>query len=467
MGRVPGGSGVSQTAKFAIVMLSSGLLLGCVAATNLEPLAPTTVEEVRPPGSSLPTSGSDRQILVTIDNEPQLDLRRAGSTIRGYFSPGGYRASAAARQIAEQLSREYGLARRDAWPIRALQVHCVVYEVPEGVSRDAVIANLAHDPRVESVQRMQSFKVLDSQRYNDPYSELQHNIGTLSVSGAHRWARGRGVRVGIVDTGVDLRHRELGGKVVATADFVARDRRAFLTDRHGTAVAGVIAASVNNRLGIVGVAPDAALIAAKACWYEPGDRLQTAAVCSSFTLARGLAFALERDIDVLNLSLSGPRDPLLERLVAAAISAGVVVVAAQPDGERAMAFPAGVDGVIAVLAAEVDSEAQGSDGSLYAPGQEILTLTPEDRYDYFSGSSVAAAHVSGIAALIREIRPQMTHETVRGLLVRTSAQVSSTAGASRLVVNACAALADLVGGSECPTAIAAAVTAGSDGLLAR
>jgi hypothetical protein len=121
---------------------------------------------------------------------------------------------------------------------------------------------------------------------------------TLSVSGAHRWASGRGVRVGIIDTGVDLRHRELGGKVVATADFVARDRRTFLTDRHGTAVAGVIAASVNNHLGIVGVAPDAALVAAKACWYEPGDRLQITAVCSSFTLARALAFALERDVDV-------------------------------------------------------------------------------------------------------------------------------------------------------------------------
>lgn len=449
---------MSQSVKLAILMLSSGLLLGCVTATDFGPVAPTTVGHVPAPGSRLPASGSDRQILVTIDNEPQLDLRRAGSTIRGYFSPGAYRASPAARQIAEQLGREYGLARRDAWPIRALQVHCVVYEVAAGVSRDAVIANLAHDPRVDSVQRMQSFKVLDGRPYNDPYSELQHNIGTLSVSGAHRWASGRGVRVGIVDTGVDLRHRELDGKVVATADFVARDRRAFLTDRHGTAVAGVIAASVNNRLGIVGVAPDAALIAAKACWYEAGDRLQTSAVCSSFTIARGLAFVLERDVDVLNLSLSGPRDPLLERLVAAAINAGVVVVAAQPGGARATAFPAGVEGVIAVLAAEVETEAQPSDGSLYAPGREILTLTPEDRYDYFSGSSVAAAHVSGIAALIREIRPQIANATLRELLVRTSAQLPSTPGASRLVVNACAALADLVGGSDCPATVASAFT---------
>jgi subtilisin family serine protease len=172
-------------------------------------------------------------------------------------------------------------------------------------------------------------------------------------------------------------------------------------------------------------------------------------------------------VDVLNLSLTGPRDPLLERLLAAAISAGVVVVAAQPDGARTTAFPAGVDGVIAVLAAESESAVQRSDGSLFAPGREILTLAPEDRYDYVSGSSVAAAHVSGIAALIREIRPQMRHETVRELLVRTSAEVPSSAGVSRFVVNACAAVADLVGRRDCSRAVAAAATAGSGASIER
>lgn len=454
---------MSRAAKFAVAMLASGLLLACAAATNTGRLPPATLEKAQLSDSRRPAAGIDRQIIVTIDNAPQLDLRRAGSTLRGYFSPGPYRASPAARQVAEQLGREYGLTRRDAWPIRALQVHCVVYDVPAGASREALVASLARDPRVESAQPMHSFKVLDSPpSYNDPYAELQHNMRTLSVSEAHRWASGRGVRVGIIDTGVDLRHRELGGRVVATADFVARDRQAFLTDRHGTAMAGVIAASVNNRLGIVGVAPDAALIAAKACWYEPSDRLQTTAVCSSFTLARALAFALEQDVDVLNLSLSGPRDALLERLVAVAINVGVVVVAAQPQGARAAAFPAGVDGVISVLAAEGEAEAQCTDGSLCAPGREILTLTPDDHYDYFSGSSVAAAHVSGIVALVREIRPHLTTASARELLVRTSAQSPSTGGGSRLVVNACAAVADLIGGGECPAAVATAATADSD-----
>lgn len=449
--------------KFAILTLSGALLLGCIPATKPFAPAPTPLAGLDTVDAQSAATGSDRQILVTIDNEPQLDLRRAGSTIRGYFSPRAYRASPAARQIAEQLGREYGLARRDAWPIRALRVHCVVYEVPAPLSRDVVIASLAHDPRVESVQRMQAFRVLDGEPYNDPYSGLQHNMGTLSVSGAHRWASGRGVRVGIVDTGIDLRHLDLAGKVVASADFVERDRHAFFTDRHGTAVAGVIAASANNRLGIVGVAPDARLVAAKACWYEPGDPLRTTALCSSFTLARALAFALELHVDVLNLSLTGPRDPLLERLVAAAISAGVVVVAAQPDGARTTAFPAGVDGVIAVLAAEDESAVQRSDGSLFAPGREILTLAPEDRYDYFSGSSVAAAHVSGIAALMREVRPRMTNETVREVLVRTSARGPSTVEDSRLVVNACAALADLVGSSGCPAVVATTATQGPTG----
>lgn len=441
-----------QAAKLAIAAILSGLVIGCTSLSRSGPsaaLAAAVTEVSAAHGAGIPF---ERQILVTIVNQPQLDLRRAGSTIRGYFSPGTYRASPSARRIAEQLGREYGLTRRDAWPIRALQVHCVVYEVPAGLSRDTAIASLAQDPRVESVQPMQSFNVLGSE-YNDPYSGFQHSIMALSVSGAHRWARGRGVRVGVIDTGVDVRHRELGGKVVATGDFAGRDRGTFLTDRHGTAMAGVIAASVNNRLGIVGIAPEAALIAAKACWYERGAGLQATAVCSSFTLARALAFALERKVDVLNLSLAGPRDALLERLVAAAIRRGVVVVAAQPDGARTTAFPAGVHGVIAVLAVEIEGVTPHPDGTLYAPGREILTLTPDDRYDYFSGSSVAAAHVTGIAALMREIRPGMSNETVRDILVNTSAQLRFGPGTPRTLVNACAALAHLIGSSECPAAL--------------
>lgn len=432
-------------------MLSSTLLLACASTTDFAQSTPAS-------GADQP--GADQLIVVTIDNAPQLDLRRAGSTLRGYFSPGAYHAGPTARQVAEQLGRDYHLARRDAWPIRALQVHCIVYEVPAGVAREDVIASLARDPRVESVQPMQTFRLLAGPSF-EANAEPPRDASTLNVLSAHRWARGRGVRVGVIDTGVDMRHRELRGKVAATADFVAHDWGSFLADRHGTAVAGVIAASGGNRLGLVGVAPEATLIVAKACWYDAGDRLQSAARCSSFTLARALAFALEREVDVLNLSLSGPRDALLERLVAVAIDADVIVVAAQPDGPRAAAFPAGVDGVIPVLAAEGD-EAQRADGSLFAPGREILTLAPGDHYDYSSGSSVAAAYVSGIAALIREVRPQIGSSALRDVLVRSSAQPGTPAEPLRLVVNACAALADLVGGADCPATVAAAASTASD-----
>lgn len=346
MWRLPGRSDVAIAANPVFVALSSTLWLACVSAAHA--------------GQPAPPSGFERQIIVTIDNTPQLDLRRAGSTLRGYFSPGAYRAGPTARQVAEEIGREYHLVRRDAWPIRVLKVHCIVYEVPGGASRDDVLASLARDPRVESVQPMQSFRSLGGPPHAEPQFRLRPDEGTLSVLGAHRWARGHGVRIGIIDTGVDVRHRDLNGRVVAIADFAGRGWDTFLADRHGTAVAGVIAASDNEGLGIVGVAPDASLIVAKACWYE-GDRRQTAAVCSSFTLARALAFALEQRVDVLNISLGGPRDALLERLVAAAISANVIVVAAQPDGARAEAFPSGVDGVIPVLAVESETAAQRAD----------------------------------------------------------------------------------------------------------
>ena len=94
---------MSYAVKIAIVMLASALLPGCVSAAHHGRLEPTSIAEALASGSLLAASDLDRQILVTIDNQPQLDLRRAGSTIRGYFSSGAYRVSPAASQVAEQL----------------------------------------------------------------------------------------------------------------------------------------------------------------------------------------------------------------------------------------------------------------------------------------------------------------------------------------------------------------------------
>jgi subtilisin family serine protease len=105
-----------------------------------------------------------------------------------------------------------------------------------------------------------------------------------------------------------------------------------------------------------------------------------------------------RQPQVLNLSLVGPRDPLLERLLLKAHDESVVLVAARPaDRTAANAFPAMMDQVIDVGSSASETPKAGL--SLYAPGEQIIVALPGDAYDFRSGSSLAAAHVSGIVAL--------------------------------------------------------------------
>src|SRR4030095_12159917 len=107
-----------------------------------------------------------------------------------------------------------------------------------------------------------------------------------------------------------------------------------------------IGARADDGVGIVGVAPDARLWALRACWQQEGSR--GSAVCSTFTLAKALQFALDEKVDIVNLSIGGPRDRLLERLLDVALSRGVIVVSAFDAAAGKASFPASHRGVLAV-----------------------------------------------------------------------------------------------------------------------
>jgi len=157
--------------------------------------------------------------------------------------------------------------------------------------------------------------------------------------------------------------------------------QSFAQDRHGTAVAGVIGARANNNEGIFGVAPGADLLGIKACWHSTAGGLE--ARCSSWTLAKAIDFAVINGTRVINLSLGGPPDPLLTRLIAKAIERGATVVAAAMDGADAPGFPASLPLVIGVVASDSHNDVRGGDGNraamLVAPGVEIRTTTPLQR----------------------------------------------------------------------------------------
>jgi len=387
----------------------------------------------------------ERQLVITIREAPTSMAAPAGSTPKSYGNAGNYRSSGYARRLTDEIARDYGLTRIAEWPIKVLGVHCVVLSAPDTDTRAAVLRLLEKDPRVESVQPMHEFHTAASTTaYNDPYFPLQKSVEALRVPEAHRWSQGRGVRIAVIDTGMDTRHPDLKGRVRVTRNFVDANSVTFERDAHGTAVAGVIAAAVNNGVGIVGVAPEVELFALKACWHNaPG----APAVCNTLTLAEALSFAITQRAAIINLSLTGPRDALLTRLIEVALARGMIVVGA--DARRSPsedAFPISVPGVLAVTDADVDTSAQPY--KLAAPGREVLTLVPAGHYDYLSGVSLSSAMISGVVALLLERNRKLTSPQIEALLERTASE-SGAASHTRRLVNACNAIAQVVQQRDC------------------
>jgi len=343
----------------------------------------------------------------------------------------------AARKIAE----DFNLTTLDDWPIVPLKVHCLVYGVSDDVEVEQLLAQLNGRPEVESAQLLNKFEVSAATEKGgaDPYTKLQHNLDTLELGQAHNWSVGLGTNVTIIDTGADIDHPELKTQIASHHDFVNDNVSEFSADAHGTAVAGVIGAAANNGVGMIGVAPSTRLSILKACWYATE---KTQATCDSFTLAKALSHAIESDTDIINLSLGGPSDALLGRLVEAALRRGIVVVVAAPTQERAL-FPAAIPGVIVVGSDEhPDAPDTVVRVRINAPGDDILVPVPQGGYDYASGSSLSAAQVSGVVALLVASRPELTSDEVSALLVDSRPTVGES-------VNACRALAKLLQRTGC------------------
>lgn len=386
---------------------------------------------------------SDRLIVAAVVNDPAAFLASAGSTPRGYDDIAPYGPTSRARTLMRALEREYGLREVNEWPIQPLHMHCAVLRIPDGADRTTLLTRMSADPRIKLAQPFQTFSTRTG-RYNDPYVGLQRGFRQMDVSEAHRWSTGENVKVAIIDTGADTEHLDLRGRVAAADNFVDSDDAQFRRDRHGTEMAGIIAAVANNHEGIVGVAPGARLLLLKACWQQRADA--DAASCNSLTLARALVAAMDAHAQVVNLSLTGPDDPLLRDLIHEGLRRGIVFVGAASDEA-----PRGGEGLLHRTGAiEVGSTEtrSASETGVYAPGRDILTLMPGGRYDFASGDSVATAQVTGVIALLLARGQRLTPETVYRLLRDTSVPPASAAdGAGH--VNACAAMLALMGEGAC------------------
>jgi hypothetical protein len=422
--------------RFALLLAATTLAGACAHAPVGEPAAarhagaaPATAEASAPDGA--------RDIVVTVLNPVSPPAAHAGSNVLGYGATDHYRNGQRAMSTLAALERRYGLREITGWPIKPLGVYCAVLRPEPGADREALLAALSRDGRVRIAEPLHEYELYAHSsaavRYNDPYVGMQRGFAEIDAAAAQAASKGRGVDIAIVDTGVDVAHPDLKGRIRGTYNMVDNDPVAFNGDRHGTEVAGVIAAVGDNHLGIVGVAPQATLSVYKACWQAGGGG---AARCNTLTLAKALAALIDAAPRIVNLSLGGPADPLLEQLLVALLRQDRIVVVAMPPDGRIGGFPAATPGVIVVRSARSPGMAAGA---VAAPGDDILTTQPNGRYDFASGSSLAAAHVSGIAALLISLSPDLETDAVRRILRGSSTAV---AGGTHMV-NAAAAVAAL------------------------
>jgi subtilisin family serine protease len=287
-----------------------------------------------------------------------------------------------------------------------------------------VLSRLSRDPRIVAADTNRAFKGLSTERLDLRVHELQYALSEIDAVGVGAIATGRHVRVALIDSGVDARHAALAGRILAQVDLVGSAQSEDAGERieetrHGTGIAGVIAAQGS----MVGIAPEAGIISIRA--FSALRSLDEDTESTSDKIVRAIDIALRLKARVINMSFGGPRDRVIERMVHEAAARGVVLVAAAGNGDDdGPVYPAGYPDVIAVDATDNRSRLyhQGHsepDMSLAAPGVDIVTTGPNGGYQVLTGSSIAAAHVTGLAALVIELAPDLAPSEIRAIMWRT------------------------------------------------
>ena len=225
-------------------------------------------------------------------------------------------AEARASGSPEAIARDHRLTFLDGWPMPMIGVDCFIMAVPDGRSTIGGRAELSHDSKVAWAEPVELFRRRAAARTPTIRSfAAQPAAHQWQLADLHRIATGRGVKVAVIDSGIEASHPDLAGQLIVNRNFVAGQSKC--AEDHGTGVAGIIAAKADNGIGIAGVAPDARLLGLRACWQQR----TTATVCDGLSLAKALYFAVEQHADVINLSLSGPDDRLLRDALDVALDA--------------------------------------------------------------------------------------------------------------------------------------------------
>lgn len=297
--------------------------------------------------------------------------------------------------FTEELKRKYDIVILDFFLLDSINSVIVLLRTDKNIFEK--IDQLKSESKITLAQPNFIF-----QTFSEPMRKFQYAFDLMKVDKLHNFYRGKGIKVAIIDTGVDFEHRDLRDRVVFTKNFVKND--SYKKEIHGTAVAGVIGANINN-FGICGVAPEAEIYALRAC-SELGEKAEGR--CTSLSIAQAMDEAFKKNVRVINMSFGSPNyDRLLSKLIDSAAKTGVFVVAPVSKTGNSITFPASHPEVISVGGIDEKGNPYPSreiteKAKVLAPAEKIFTTLPNDRHNFLSGVSLSSAYISGLLALYCE-----------------------------------------------------------------
>jgi subtilisin family serine protease len=317
----------------------------------------------------------------------------------------------------DRIAARHTMTRMDTQTFRLTGRTLHRWRLDGGGTVEAMIRGMNGEPQVAGAQPNYIYAL--AQQEPAPVNGDQYAPEKLKLTQAHQLATGEKVSVAVIDSGVDIAHPDFADAIADQFDAAADDAPPH---PHGTGMAGAIAAHRT----MLGTAPRVRLLVVRAFAAKAGDGEGT-----TFNIIKGLDWAVAKGARVVNMSFAGPPDPRLRDALARTARKGVVLIAAAGNaGPRSPPlYPAADTNVIAVTATDIDDGLfaganRGSHIAVAAPGVDVLVPGPNGTYQLTTGTSVAAAEVSGVAALLIERNPKLTPADVRRILMRTAKAIA-------------------------------------------
>ena len=424
--------------RLATLLVSSAALLlsACVAtvppaqepisapATTLPIAVPTTTPAVQPgPIASnacrpIGVSGAQADLSPTASLTPQQAVAEASTAfVYALIDPTVLGGPGSVPVVVTSLDSQ---GRPQIQEITAASLEEARSEVA-AIASDSIAQGL----QVVSVEPDSLVHAVASPTTNDPWRPSQWALNQFNFESLWSNSNGSGVCVAVVDSGIAVSHIDLAGKVAASADWSGEGVTSY--GDHATHVAGIIAATPNNGLGTVGAAPGVTLLNAKALTAVAGTGTTTG-------VAQAITWAVDNGAEVINISIGGSAgSSALLSAVNYAQSNDVVLVAS--GGNEGLtgsspSWPAAYDWPIAT-ASITDTGAlsafstRASYIDVAAPGSSILSTITLNRFAYMSGTSMAAPHVTALAALARAAHPTESAAQIRSRIMASSTDAGS------------------------------------------